>query len=183
MLPLLSRASPSLTRLAIRHATTVAHARPRGPPPRAASSGPDRPARQTRPKPTRSKPPPPERNSPPPERNPPPPKEPPVYDEDAAAEFNAREDAKARRWARLELPWCKDKVQLSGRVEKMLRNGQHRLALELVRLASRRPESAIMSWNLLLKHHLTTNRARPRGNFTMKLFSEVNMPVQTYLIS
>jgi hypothetical protein len=166
---LLSRASPSLTRLAIRNATTVTQRRTRPPPPRAAASKPDRPSqpattRQPRAKPTRSEPPPEPK---------PPPREPPARDEDAAAAFNATEDARARRWARLELPWYKDKVQLADRVDKMLRNGQHRLALELTRLASKRPDSAVMSWNLLLKFHLTTNREKPRGNFTMKIFSEV----------
>jgi hypothetical protein len=166
MLRLLSRTPPSLTRLAIRHATTtVTQHRPRPPPPRASA---DKPAARA-PQPARSRP---ARRKPPPETARPK-APPPAYNEDAAVEFNAKEDAKARRWARLELPWLQDKVQLAERVDKMLRNGQHRLALELVRLASRKPDSAVMSWNLLLKFHLTTNKAKPRGNFTMKLFSEV----------
>jgi hypothetical protein len=97
----------------------------------------------------------------------------PVWNEDASVEHNEKQNQKARRWAKLELPWCKDKVQLSRRVGKLLQNGQHRLALELTRLASKKPNHAVMSWNLILKFHLTTNKDKPRGNFTLKLFSEV----------
>lgn len=85
---------------------------------------------------------------------------------------DAKDLAKIKRAAKLELRWVNNKLSLGQRVQQLLEQGKDELATEVTRLASAKRDYATVSWNHLIRDALE-RKPYPRVNRAFKLFNEV----------